>query len=101
MARGPSVVYQRRATGLPAVDGEFKRLEESLRSLGPLAGGLDIRSYTLVAGNNSLQHGLGRVPQGRFVLSVSAATTLFDVSSDAQFWVMNASAPATVKLIFI
>lgn len=93
--------YQRRPTGLAQADGEFYRVEQALGQLGPLAGNLDVITKTLVAGNNQVPHGLGRVPIGRIILYVSAATSLYDVTADTVYWTVNASAGATVKFLFV
>lgn len=61
--------------------------------------GAKLKSYDLVAGDNSLTPTVSR-PTGRFVVFQSAAATLFDKGLSGDSWVINASAPCTVKLAF-
>jgi hypothetical protein len=66
----------------------------------PLATARAPLRVELVAGDNPVRHGLPRA-RGRIVVRASAAVDLIDVdSTDPAVWVINASGPAVVHLVF-
>lgn len=65
---------------------------------------LDGRTVTavLASGDNRIEHGLGREPEGYFILRKNAAATIYDKLASSQlterFLVLNSSATVTVTL---
>ena len=68
----------------------------------PLLGGQLLDPQTLVLGDNTINHKLGRKLKGYFVVLNSAAATFYDKQAGNQMpqftLVLNASAPTTVTL---
>jgi hypothetical protein len=85
-----------------AVDRNFTRLRRLTSALGPLSGSLDIIQVTLATGDNTIEHGLGRTPEGRIIVAQDAAADLYDKAhtNPARYVTLNASGPVTVKLLF-
>jgi hypothetical protein len=68
----------------------------------PLVSGRLMKHVSLLAGDNSISHGLGRNLQGYLVVLQGAASTIYDKQATNQMpqltLVLNASAPVIVSL---
>lgn len=67
-----------------------------------LFGGNLLTNITLKAGNNTINHGLGEVLQGYFVVLNSAASTFYDNQRTNQrpdlTLILNSSGPTTISI---
>lgn len=93
--RGPTI----REVEDELVHQNFTEIGNTWARFGPLADAADPIEYTLVTGVNALRPPLR--PRGRVVVYQSAAADLFDTGlNEAGFWVLNASAPVTVRIMW-
>ena len=53
---------------------------------------------SLAIGNNTINHKLGRQPQGWFIVDITAASDIYRVSWSDKTIVLNSSALTTIKL---
>ena len=56
-------------------------------------------SSSLLIGNNTINHSLGKIPTGWIVADTTGAAIIYRVSSDINFIVLNSSANTTVSLL--
>lgn len=65
----------------------------------PLLNGLRVDDIAIVSGTNkSVAHGLGREPQGWFVIGQYSASSVYEISRSSTFLIIDASANVTVDL---
>lgn len=85
----------------PTSDENFKRIGDALSRTNAVNNSEPV-SADLAAGDNAITTPGKTHAKGRIVVYQSAAADLFDKGVDASGrWVINASAPCTVLLIFI
>lgn len=77
-----------------------KNVTDFLQQLSSLdiLNGHQINDIDLETGNNNVAHGLDGKLSGWIVVGVDAAQSIYEVSKDVRFLVLNASGPVTVNL---
>ena len=69
----------------------------------PIVNSLILKDVVLAAGDNIINHRLGRKLQGYIVIGINAAATIYDKQSTNQMpqltLVLNSSAPATAQIL--
>jgi len=69
----------------------------------PIVNSLILKDVVLAAGDNTINHRLGRKLQGYLIVGINAAATIYDKQSTNQMpqltLVLNSSAPATAQIL--
>lgn len=87
-------------TGDAKADRNFEEIKRILSQMHPHVNGVPTGDVNLSTGANRIKPSIPR-PTGRHIVYQSAAATLTDDGLDsAGFWVIQASAPCIVRLIF-
>jgi hypothetical protein len=87
--------------GIETVDRNFFDIKKTIGDACPVIRGVVTGDTLLATGENRIRlPGRVKSPVGRIVVYQTAAASIVDVGQDGDYWVVDSSAPTTVRMLF-